>query len=222
MKRSDFMKKIVIDAGHGGKDTGAVGKYVEKEINLIIAMKLQKKLKKHFEVIMTRESDVYVKLSKRTEIANKNDADLFVSIHHNGGVLNARGFEIIKSAFTKSNFAEILNEEFEKVNYKRRDPYVKLNNSCKDFFHVIRATKMPSVITEYDFVDNFIDFDKEVDSIYNAVLKYFNINEKPHWAEKHFEHLKESNIEILEKRFDDNVTRGELFKLLDEILKKVK
>ncbi len=81
------VKKIVIDAGHGGKDSGTVGKNCfEKDVVLSIALKLGEIIKenlKDVEVIYTRDDDTFVPLNKRAEIANKNDADLFISIHAN-------------------------------------------------------------------------------------------------------------------------------------------
>ncbi len=78
-------KIIVIDAGHGGKDGGAVGnKIVEKKIVLQIAQRLQKILKdRGHTVYMTRTKDSFLRLSSRTKYANKKNADLFISIHAN-------------------------------------------------------------------------------------------------------------------------------------------
>lgn len=78
--------KVVIDAGHGGHDTGAPGKKTnEKTINLAVAKALAAELKDDDEVkiIMTRDKDVFVTLIGRANIANKADGDLFVSIHTN-------------------------------------------------------------------------------------------------------------------------------------------
>ncbi|MDR2653155.1 MAG: N-acetylmuramoyl-L-alanine amidase [Prevotellaceae bacterium] len=79
------IKKIVIDAGHGGKDPGAVGKKgKEKNITLSVALKLGELISKNFadvEVIYTRKKDVFVDLHERGNIANRNNADLFISIH---------------------------------------------------------------------------------------------------------------------------------------------
>ncbi|MDU1889160.1 MAG: N-acetylmuramoyl-L-alanine amidase [Dysgonomonas sp.] len=78
---------VVIDAGHGGKDGGAVrGIYKEKEINLGVALALGKMIEENFKdvkVVYTRRSDVFVDLNKRTQIANKAKANLFISIHTN-------------------------------------------------------------------------------------------------------------------------------------------
>ncbi|MBE9467625.1 MAG: N-acetylmuramoyl-L-alanine amidase [Bacteroidetes bacterium] len=78
---------IVIDAGHGGKDSGAIGrKSQEKNIVLAIALKLGKLIEdglKDIKVIYTRKTDVFIELNKRAEIANKSKADLFISIHAN-------------------------------------------------------------------------------------------------------------------------------------------
>jgi len=85
-KRLDRNKTIVIDAGHGGKDPGAVGykKYREKIVVYQIAQELKNILKSRgFKVYMTRDRDKFVKLSKRTKYANKKNADIFVSIHAN-------------------------------------------------------------------------------------------------------------------------------------------
>jgi len=79
--------KVVIDAGHGGRDEGCMGKNsMEKHITLSIAQKLGRKIKSRFadvEIIYTRQSDVFVPLDKRAEIANQAKGDVFISIHCN-------------------------------------------------------------------------------------------------------------------------------------------
>ena len=81
------ISRIVIDAGHGGKDPGAVGKrgLREKDVTLKIAKMLKKKLEKSTKakIILTRSSDKFIPLKKRTSIANKKNSDLFISIHVN-------------------------------------------------------------------------------------------------------------------------------------------
>lgn len=79
--------RVVIDPGHGGKDTGSIGPsgLVEKELVLDVALRLRRLLRERLgtDVIMTRGDDRFVPLEERTAIANKNNADLFVSIHAN-------------------------------------------------------------------------------------------------------------------------------------------
>jgi len=88
IKKSKFsFKTVVIDAGHGGKDPGAHGKYsFEKNVALSIAKKVRKQIKKKLtgiKVIMTRSTDEFIELDKRSEIANRNKANIFISIHCN-------------------------------------------------------------------------------------------------------------------------------------------
>ena len=81
------LKTVVLDAGHGGRDPGAmVGKLMEKDIALDIVLKLGHYIKEYLpnvKVVYTRDSDFFVPLYKRAEIANKIKADLFISVHVN-------------------------------------------------------------------------------------------------------------------------------------------
>ena len=91
-------KTIVIDAGHGGKDPGAVGYRgtKEKDIALDVAKRLEKKLSKNMNVkiIMTRDEDVFLRLGERTKIANESNGNLFISNHTNAAEdRRASGFE---------------------------------------------------------------------------------------------------------------------------------
>ena len=113
-------KTIVIDPGHGGKDPGAMDNGVkEKDVNLAVGLELQKVLTaRGYNVVMTRATDIYLKLQERTDIANNVKADLFVSIHVNA--LPTRksmtGFEIYIMALPTDkdamNLAKIENREY--------------------------------------------------------------------------------------------------------------
>jgi N-acetylmuramoyl-L-alanine amidase len=99
--------RIVIDAGHGGHDTGTLGPggVEEKEIVLDVALRLGKLLKQRLgaDVIYTRDSDTFIPLETRTAIANKAQADLFLSIHANSSSdSSARGVETYYLNFTTS------------------------------------------------------------------------------------------------------------------------
>jgi N-acetylmuramoyl-L-alanine amidase len=128
--------KVVIDAGHGGKDPGTIGKHSkEKTIALAIALKLGKLINenlKDVDIIYTRDNDVFVELYKRAEIANKAKADLFISIHCNsinstrakgtetwimGNHRSAKNLEVAK----KENAAILLESDYSK-NYDNFDP----------------------------------------------------------------------------------------------------
>jgi N-acetylmuramoyl-L-alanine amidase len=81
------VRTVVIDAGHGGKDPGALGRYVyEKSINLAVALNLGRLIEDWLpdvRVLYTRTEDVFVELFERSNFANRNNADLFISIHAN-------------------------------------------------------------------------------------------------------------------------------------------
>jgi len=80
------LRTIVVDAGHGGHDVGAIGRagLREKSVNLDVALRLRDLLEKEgFRVIMTRDTDTFIPLGRRSQIANQASADLFVSIHAN-------------------------------------------------------------------------------------------------------------------------------------------
>ena len=91
---------VVIDAGHGGHDAGAIGlkmKVQEKNLNLTVAKQLAAKIQAAYpevKVVLTRDADVFLPLQQRADIANKNHADLFISIYTNDSEnRNARGAE---------------------------------------------------------------------------------------------------------------------------------
>lgn len=84
-QKRDFT--VVIDAGHGGHDFGAIDNGVnEKTINLGVANELARQIKKklkNVKVVMTRDNDTYLTLQQRADVANRNHGNLFISIHTN-------------------------------------------------------------------------------------------------------------------------------------------
>jgi len=103
------IKKIVIDPGHGGKDSGTMGtkryKQYEKHIALAISLKLGNYIAKSYpkiELVYTRKTDIFLELKERTELANQLDADLFISIHCDGFTNpNASGASVFVMGMSK-------------------------------------------------------------------------------------------------------------------------
>jgi N-acetylmuramoyl-L-alanine amidase len=100
------LKTVVIDAGHGGHDSGCLGaSNYEKHVCLSIALKLGESIKKNYpgvKVIYTRDKDVFVELHERAAIANRNKADLFICIHANSASPTAYGAETYVLGLHKS------------------------------------------------------------------------------------------------------------------------
>jgi len=106
-------RRIALDAGHGGHDPGAIGRggTQEKDITLAIVLKLEKLLRTELgaDVVMTRDTDVFIPLEERTAIANSSGADLFLSVHINSARNSAgRGLETYYLSFAKNAAAEEL------------------------------------------------------------------------------------------------------------------
>ena len=104
------LSRVVIDAGHGGRDTGSIGPggFTEKELVLDVADRLRDLIQTELaaEVVMTRGDDTFVPLESRTAIANQQEADLFISIHANSSRMRAaRGVETYFLNFTSSREA---------------------------------------------------------------------------------------------------------------------
>lgn len=94
---SEAVRTVVIDAGHGGRDPGCIGRFLkEKDVALFVALKLGEFIKEAYpdvKVLYTRDNDVFVNLDERAKIANDNEADLFISIHANAASPSAYGTE---------------------------------------------------------------------------------------------------------------------------------
>jgi N-acetylmuramoyl-L-alanine amidase len=141
------ISRIVIDAGHGGHDPGAQGSgVVEAELVLDVALRLNKLVQKQgIEVVMTRDSDVFIPLEERTAIANREGADLFLSIHANAARNpKARGVE---TYFL--NFAS--NPEAEAVAARENSASGRTMHSLPD---IVRAIALNNKLDESrDFAD---------------------------------------------------------------------
>lgn len=171
--------KIVIDAGHGGKDLGAQAKTVpvtqEKALNLQTAVMLEAFLRKMgYQTILTRGDDYFVPLDLRAQFANSNEATVFVSVHYNSAPSKeAEGVEVYFYEAGEENaarsqesrlLAESVLEQIVKAT-ECRSRGVKHGN-----FAVIRETKMPAILVEGGFVSNEKELGKLRDPDYLKTL----------------------------------------------------
>ena len=150
-----LFRKICIDPGHGGDDNGAQwGDAREDEINLAVAYLLRSELEKSgFEVVMTRERDVFVALADRCRIANNSKADLFVSIHcdawHDVTVKGISVHVYLGASEFSHRVGDAILEALLIMFPEHVNRGVKMSN-----FHVLRNTIMPAVLVECEFLSN--------------------------------------------------------------------
>ncbi|MCQ6560320.1 N-acetylmuramoyl-L-alanine amidase [Paenibacillus mendelii] len=148
--------KVVIDAGHGGKDPGApaVNGRHEKEFNLAVALKVKALLDKEPKLkgYMTRANDTFIELDGRVKIANDLKADLFVSIHANrASSASVTGTETYYTRANSKEFANIMHKHLvTATGFKDRS--VRTAN-----FRVIKYTTMPAVLLEVGYLSNKSD-----------------------------------------------------------------
>jgi N-acetylmuramoyl-L-alanine amidase len=146
------MKTVILDAGHGKKDSGAVGatKKLEKDFDLSMVLKVNELLKKNPEinVILTRSTDVFVELVDRAKIANKAAADVFLSIHANAGEPPAKGSETLYTKDMDKPFADVIHKYLMSVT-GLTDRKCRFKN-----LSVCRNTTMPACLIEPGFLTN--------------------------------------------------------------------
>jgi N-acetylmuramoyl-L-alanine amidase len=143
-------KIIVVDAGHGGHDSGARGaRSVEKSHALDIARRVRNHLEKRgATVLMSRDSDNFISLQGRVDFANSRGADVFFSVHINSFRSTSAGTETFFWTSQSAALArEVHNELVKATGLKNR-------GVSQARFYVIRNTKMPSVLTETAFISN--------------------------------------------------------------------
>lgn len=145
---------VVLDAGHGGKDPGAVGKFSqEKDLNLSLVLKMGELLKAQYpdlNIVYTRSTDVFIPLQTRADIANKNNADLFISIHTNASEnKNSKGVETF-----------ILGTEKAEKNLDvamRENAVMKLESDYKTTYQGFDPNSIDSYIMFELMQNNFMD-----------------------------------------------------------------
>ncbi len=167
-----FSKVIVVDAGHGGDDPGAIiGSFYEKDTTLGVTQELEKLLDQDptIKVYYTRLTDSRPSLYERTDLANEVEADFFLSIHINSFTSNFNGVETLflpgpntsklNSFELAAIFQEVFSANVEIANYKAKE---------RDNLHVLNATDMPAIILEMGYLSN------EYDRAYLTNLDYYD------------------------------------------------
>lgn len=149
------VKKILLDPGHGGHDAGASGKVSrEKELNFLLASEIRNALQKAgFQVMMTRNKDIYLTLPARVAMVKKTGADLFISVHHNSSRTNFQAAGIECFAFKTPRpedtlLAALLQEQLIR-HTGRTNRGIKFAN-----FAVLRNNPVPAVLIEAGFISN--------------------------------------------------------------------
>jgi len=165
---------IVLDAGHGGADTGAIhAGRLEKDDNLDLALAVQRRLEEQGQnVVMTRSTDIFLPLVERSTISNWANADLFVSIHRNAAesplANGVENFVYLNPTPRETEYAQIVLDEIVQAGVQR-DRGVKRGN-----FAVLRNTNAPAMLLEMGFITNERDnqlFDENFNAYADAIAR---------------------------------------------------
>lgn len=184
--------KIVIDPGHGGKDSGAValdGEIYEKTVNLLVAERLMDKLSANSEIspVITRTRDEYIKLLDRAGVSNDGDAHLFLSIHFNSADnSDAKGIEVLYASEKNVRIKNTVQKDFASCLQKalvRETGAVDRGIKNRPAIIVLNKTKNVAALAELGFLSNEDDLenikdpdyiDKLAQGLYNGIEDYMN------------------------------------------------
>ncbi|MGM1047589.1 MAG: N-acetylmuramoyl-L-alanine amidase [Bacillota bacterium] len=190
VKGVETVKKVWIDAGHGGKDSGAAGNGLkEKDIVLEVSLGAKKRLEADYEgvqVLLSRSTDVFLELSERTNKANKAGADILVSIHCNAGG-GAGGFESFRYTNPQPASVAFQNVLHREIMATLKPFGVKDRGQKSGNLHMVRESKMPAVLTENLFIDVAADaaklkrqgvIDALIEGHVQGIAKYLGLKKK--------------------------------------------
>lgn len=161
-----YRPTVVIDPGHGGKDSGALSsdrKFKEKDLNLDISRAIEKYLNDNgVDVVMTRTTDEWLELKERSTLSNSLSPALFVSVHNDTSEGNGNGAHAIYSLKDKNGGPSktlannVLNSIVQNTtqNKSSRGAWTREGDSGRDYYHVIREVESPSIIIECSFMNS--------------------------------------------------------------------
>lgn len=175
--KADDRVTIVLDAGHGGNDPGAVVKdnsdvtYNEKDFALETVLRLERILRdRGYEVILTRDRDEYIKLSDRSKLANDLNAELFLSIHYNlSENKEANGIEVLYGNENKIPIKTVEQKHFAQALQMaliRETGARNRNIQDRSGLIVLKTTKTVAALAELGFISNEGELQKIMDSEY--------------------------------------------------------
>ena len=155
------MKRVMLDAGHGGHDPGAKKYIVEKDTALKLALYTGEALAKGYEgieVLYTRKTDKFISLTDRAAMANRADVDYFVSFHHNGG--GGTGFESYIHPAAGARTVAYQNTVHAEIMAFLSKQGVRDRGKKRADYAVLRETVMSAILLENLFVDHSADATK--------------------------------------------------------------
>src|SRR6059036_817072 len=165
---SKTFKTVVVDAGHGGKDSGAYRRYgpPEKVVALDVAQRLNRKLREsQLRTVMTRDSDVFIELNDRVAIENKQKNAIFVSIHFNDSRRRKiRGFETYYHSGVSFDLANQIQAKLMTIPNSANGGVHTAN------FRVLRNAACPAVLVECGYLSNRSEGNKTRDWEYRELL----------------------------------------------------
>ena len=165
---SKTFSTVVVDAGHGGKDSGAFRRYgpPEKMVTLDVAQRLDQKLRESkIKTVMTRDSDVFIPLNDRVAMENKQKNAVFVSIHFNDSRKRlTRGFETYYHSGESSDLANRVQQKLMTIPNSANGGVHTAN------FRVLRLATCPAVLVECGYLSNRAEGNQARDSEYRALL----------------------------------------------------
>jgi N-acetylmuramoyl-L-alanine amidase len=165
---SKTFSTVVVDAGHGGKDSGAYRRYgpPEKMVALDVAQRLERKLREsQVKTVMTRDSDVFIPLNDRVAIENKQKNAVFVSIHFNDSrKRRARGFETYYHSGASLDLASRIQQKLMTIPNSTNGGVHTAN------FRVLRLANCPAVLVECGYLSNRSEGNQARDWEYRELL----------------------------------------------------
>nr|WP_300187576.1 N-acetylmuramoyl-L-alanine amidase [uncultured Agathobaculum sp.] len=240
-------KKVFIGVGHGGNDPGAVGYLVEKDVNLTMATACRDFLTAYgVDVKMSRTKDEDDTVGQEIAECNAYAPDLAIDVHNNSG--GGDGFEVFHTIHggTGKVLAQNIEKHVKAMGQNSRGVKTR-QGSNGDYYAFIRETVAPAVICEGVFVDTKADaaqadtlaeqqafgvayakgildtlglaYDEPEDDLEEESPDEPEQPAKEHWAQQYYDSLIAKGVKIEATRFDDPITRGEVFALLDRIVK---